>query len=1232
MKDIKKIFASMALSAMAIMPTVAQNQPTFRTFEYTDQAIIRGLSDNGKWAVSSSNTEGVMVTYIIDVDNKKDVTISTDDKLEFGYDISNDGSVVVGKAQGVPALYSTFLECWMPLETTSTYTTGFAASITPDGKYAVGELVGSSDYQIIPALWELNEEGGSLLQTTGLPKKDMTQKDQGMMQFKSISSDGRYILGVMSYSYMPAGDDAGGCFFFVYDRTKKTYKPIGFKETAVGNWTPLADGLRFISEGVMSNNGRYVSGHAHIARDVEGTNYADEYEVPYLYDVVNDKFTCYDEQLVQNTSSFAVSNDGVITTSSPVGNPVREWSVLSGKYWYSFAEILKQKYNTTIKDKTTYSNTGTINCISDDGKRIVAFPDPYTCYVADLPEALGTISSGIKLLGSYNVTPEYGSQVSHLKNVTVTFDRNVKAVGGSNSVEILDAQGNVVYNSIGFSADGKTVSIRFRSGTLSADEVYTLYIPEGTIALEDDATQTNSDIKVQYAGREDEPVKFMESYPVNGTTLSYIDYSTSPVVLAFNTYIAITDTATAYLYRNDETEPYCSLTLASSANQLALYPSTLQYLYDGSTYHIEVSKGAVTDVAGNNPSAAIRLDYVGNFVRTISADDVILFSDDFDNGYANFMMWCGDNLTPSNEMTEWDFSKGMAWGLIREVNGDTDVKAATHSMYATAGESDDWLVIPQLYVPDMLCSMNFLSQSYKKDKQDVLKVIVWESNNVYNTLDADIIAKMKAEGKVVYEKVQSPGANESVVTGEFTKNTISLADYAEKNIYIAFVNQNKAQSAIFLDSVEVRHDMTYLVTLNYEESVVKKSGVNISGVIIGNSDTKAFDKLTMNLKDSEGNIIDTYTASGLNLTKNAQHKFSFAKALPLTLGQVNKFSVSVNLDGQDNSIKGSIKNLAFQPVKRIVLEEYTGRACGNCPLGIVGMEKLEARYGDSFIPISAHTYNSDPLGSGLTSYTSSLGLDQLGAPSGIVNRVKACYPATSATINDVPRYFFTNQDPALPNETDKLWMDYANDEMATPAECDINIRAVYDEASKSFIAPCEIKYALNASNLNVNLLTVLVEDNVSQAQSNFMASYNTPDLGEWASGGKYAQAVVVDYLHQDVCRNVNGMTINGTGGYLPSDVKAGTTYYAAPTIPVPSTVSSLNSCKVIVMMIDANTGKVINAARAKYTGELSTGIVEVTESASEPVVSGIYTITGQKVESASRPGLYIINGKKVLVK
>jgi len=1196
-------------------------KPVFQNYEFEDESIIQGMSDNGTWAVAVGVEAST--ARLINLNTHEVTSISTSALTEKAYDVSNDGKKVVGHQNSTPAYYDVATGKWNLLETQSPYIYGNAVSISADGQYAVGTIYYDDGLLSKPALWDLST--GKLVSLFGLPTKDMSHQDQGQMDFRQISGDGNVILGCMSYSYLPTYEDLGGCFFFVYNRATKTSKTIGFKPNLLTKWAPLSNNLTVIMSAYMSNNGRYVTGSAHMTVDIAGADYADEYKVPFLYDVDNDTFTAYDETAIADTYGSAVTNEGTVIDVTPEATPVREWSLRSGSYWFSFSEILNQKYNTTIAAETTYDNTGTVNCISDDGKRVVSFPDPYKSYVVDFPKAVDQMGEGIKLLGTYSVEPAAGAEISSLKNISLTFDRNIKAVGASTSAQILDTNGNVVYNSVGFAAEGRVLSVRFRKGTLTAGQNYTLFIPAGMIAMESDDSQTNSDIRVSYKGRADQPVKMISAYPTEGTAFSHIDYSTSPVMLTFDTEIAIAENATASLFRNDEKEAFCALTLAKSDCRLALYPSTTQYLFEGSTYRVEVSAGAVTDVAGNNPSEPISINYLGNYIREISANDTILFSDNFDNGLGNFMQYCGDLNSPTEEMVNWDFQQGMAWGLVRDDESSDDRMATSHSMYSPAGKSNDWLVIPQIYVPDMLCSLEFLSQSYKASKTDMLKVIVWESNNVYSTLNEDIINQMEKEGTVILNERQNPGAKEEYLSGEWTRHHLSLSAFAGKNIYIAFVNQNENQSAIFMDSLMVRHDMNYLVSLDYEHSVVDLQNVTIKGTLVGNNRNKSYKEATLTLLDAAGKTVSSYKASGMNLSQGSRQRFEFSTPLPLIVGQENAFTVRTNLDGEENEIHASVKNLAFQPQKRVVLEEYTGRACGNCPLGILAIEKLQERYGDNFIPISIHTYNNDPLSRGLSNYTSLLGIDQLGAPSGMINRGTGCYPALSQEVDGTYRYYFSTAD--MQGE-DKLWADYVAEEISVPAECEVQIaRVSYDDNNESMKAQCQIRYALNADNQTINLFTVLLEDNVSQSQQNYMSSITSPDLGEWGLGGQYGQSVVSNYLNQDVARNISGLTINGTGGYLPSTIEAGKVYNAEVEVAVPSTVSDLSQCKVVVMMINANTGKVINAAIAKNNG--ATTIKDINEDSILPFGrrNQEYNLQGQRVDSNYR-GIIIKNGKK----
>lgn len=1206
------------LGMMANLSGWAQNTSSdkaiIHTYDFGDQSMLVKMSNNGKWAVNNGDK-----VRIVNLDTQEAVAISSAEKTENARDISDDGTVVVGSKAEKPAVYRKD-SGWKTLDTKGLYVYGSASSITPDGKLACGTLSQDTDgYYSTAALWDL--ETGKLIETPNLPKKDMAHENMGMIDFRGgISPDGQHLLGSMSYSYLPAGGGLGGCFYFVYHRETATYDVIGFTESDTQRWTPKEDNLYFIGDAVFSNDGHYVTGGAYYVEEIAGSEWGNEYEAPFLYDTQSGTYKGYTETESQAAESWAVSNSGIVTLGTPVGTPVREWSVRHGKYWFSLQQILKQKYHQDFASETGLSNTGTVLSISDDGKRLMAFPDPYSSYTIDFPVPIEELCNDLKLLGNFTPDPLEGSSVSHLKTATLTFDRNVDVLVANNAAQILDADGNALFNSTAFEAEGKTVTVKFRKGTMEEGQTYSLYLPAGSIAMTEDHSQTTEAIYITYKGRADEPVKLENALPADGSTFAKIDYSTNPIMLTFDTDIKLTDEAAAVLYRNEEAEPYCDLRLAYFGMQVAVFPSTTQYLFDGSTYRVVVSEGSVTDVGGNNANEEITLHYNGNYERVISADEVVLFSDNFDNGYGNFMMWCGDQNTPTAEMTSWDFSTGMAWGLVRDDEASADRMAASHSMYSPAGKSDDWLVIPQIYIPDGLCTVKFLSQSYLKSKKDYLKVVVWENDNVINTLTESHINQMKAEGKVVYNELQSPGTKEEVLSGDWTANSISLADFAGKNVYIAFVNENENQSAIFMDSLEVRHDMDFLVSFNYDTRVVNQESAEIKGTITNNSQDKTYHSLSATLKDEGGNAIGTWEET-TTFKPGDKVNFSFTKPLPLTFGKTNKFTVDVICDSESNEVKGSIDNLAFEPTKRVVLEEYTGRECGNCPLGILAIEKLEARYGDHFLPIAIHTYGSDPLGSGLGNYSSSLGLDSYGAPSGTINRNTPCYPAVSSSSEEVTRFYFSKND--APAETDALWADIVAEEMETPAAGNISLTLNYDEGQQQINADCDVCYALNADNLNVNLLAVLLEDDVKNIQYNYMSSTSSPDLGEWGLGGKYGESVVIYYC-QDVCRTAIGLTINGTSGYVPSSVTAGEHYKANIAIPVPSAVSSVENCKVIVMMIDNNTGRVINAVRAKM--EKPDGISNIESNTTHEV---LYDLQGRRVSNTSH-GIYVQGGKKVI--
>ena len=155
------------------------------------------------------------------------------------------------------------------------------------------------------------------------------------------------------------------------------------------------------------------------------------------------------------------------------------------------------------------------------------------------------------------------------------------------------------------------------------------------------------------------------------------------------------------------------------------------------------------------------------------------------------------------------------------------------------------------------------------------------------------------------------------------------------------------------------------------------------------------------------------------------------------------------------------------------------------------------------------------------------------------------------------------------------------------AEFDINADAIYNVENGTADLTVSVHSAINATNLNLNIFTVVLEDKLFNYQTNYFSKYTDPIFGEWGEGGIYGSSTTT-YLNNDVARGCSSL-FGGTGGYFPQKMEAGHTYTANMSVTLPQNISDINNAKVAVMLIDANTDKMINAARTPISTE-NTGI------------------------------------------
>ena len=1208
----KKSLLLCLLGATLGVGSYAQTQttkPTYKTFKFDDGAILNGMSDNGKWGAFSAQAEDGSTTQIYTIGARRVNMNSTESillteglkadtvKSSAAYDVSNDGNIVVGSLNSKPAYFNVSENAWHFVRFKGL--SGSISSVTPDGRLAVGTIYpNGNEYNEKPALWDLAT--GDTLATPNLPLKDMAHANMNQNRFMSISADGKYVLGCMSFSYLPSGRDAGGCFFYVYNTEKQSYKAIGFDENDKENWTPRAENLSFISEAALSNNGRYVTGSGYYLKTSgsgDNETVIDEFTCPFRYDVEKDEFTLYSDLYSQAYSGFVIDNGGIVYAAGPDGSPYRDFGVRSGNYWVNFTQGVKQHYGLDILNRLGYDNSGTPVALSDDSRTMGVYAGSADSYVITLPEPFSDIAATTNLLSTFNVSPADGSTFSKLTNVQLTFTRNVQPIAQANKVQVRDmVNDNVVGSALGISTDAKdpnTINIQFRSVNLTNENMpYELVIPAKTICINGDATRYNEEIRITYMGRENAPLQVISTSPKQNAALGKIDASTSPVVFTLDAEVQLTSAnARAQLYQKGIEQPVANLLLGVNGNQLYTYTATQQNLLKDVDYQIVVPAGVVTDITGNKASAnaAYTLNLRGAYEREISYDSNVLYAENFDNGMGNVLLYDGDTNTPDDEsQDQFSFkAAGNEYAWVPVADDATDAKgysAASTSMYMPTGTSDDWLVTPQINIMDKLCTLTFKSQSFRRASSDSLKVVVWPCDNIYSTLNEDIVNRMKAEGKVIYFERETPGKSESELAGNWKENTISLAEFAGKNVYIAFVNQNENQSLVFVDDIQVLHDLPFFAAFDTDETVVNQNNATIEGNIVIN-EAGPFKSLSMVLKDAQGNKLDEIAETGLNLVKGDKRTFKFSKKLPLTVGAINRYTVDFKLDDKENSVSKTISNLSFQPTKRVTLEEFTGMGCTNCPLGILGIDNLHNIYGDLFIPMALHCYTGDQLGTGVSNYAAFLNL--VAAPSGRIQRGDITYPITQDKTTGA--YTFAPTDNTTYSVT---WQSEVEKQLATPAPAEITATSKLSAKGKALTVPCAVKYALNANDVNLKLFAVVLENGLVGYQSNGFSSIADPTIGEWGQGGKYGAASVNPYVFDHVVRGTYGETFTGTSELFPTSIEAGKEYTATINIPMPSSVENANNTEVVVMLFDGNTDKLINAYKTRPSNAVD-GIDEV---------------------------------------
>lgn len=1204
--------------------TVAQTTevPVIRPYATAETVYINKLSDNGLWAAASNvdanNSTLENYPYRFDVTTGDVLSLLTEDEKlsspnSSARDITDDGKVVVGSYQGKPAVCrigedGSYKWEFLPLPSSIPNAAGYAVSVTPDGVYIVGTLNNSSQdfdggYEEYPVMWK----NGEVVELPNIPTSRLGQK---LSRLLDISADGNVIIGGHNYIY-PAEIQ-----HYVYYVSEQKAEVIGTNEFFSTGST--------VTSACLSTNGQWVGGKARLITPVEGSQFPDEQEIPYTYNTLTKEFIPYTTGEHHGAAVSAMFNNGLMAVASPIENIYRTMMFFINGNYYSLDLILSEAFGIDFQSATGIDNSGLAISVSADGRTLASIAVNEGNYTVRFPESIEEAAGKVNLLARSTVSPENGSAFTYFRTITVAFDKSPSVVDGTLAALYKEGSDTPVRKSISITpvdniGQSLSFNVNFRNTPLEDGVKYTVKIPAGTFRL-DGTDIYNRDIEVSYFGRSEKPVEVVSVNFEEGAEIASLSYNI-PVTMQFDTKIALVDGCKGALYQEGVSTPISDLTLASSANLLAVYPGTKRNLFKGVNYIVKIPAGSITDIMGNCANEEISYNYVGAYVPEPPAD-TLLFADDFtdpSSSYNNFMLYEGDHLMPNSIAKSWQFdADNTPWYFIISESEDSyDYCAGSISMYNPAGQSDDWMVTRQIFLPNAFCYLDFDVQSYLNGKKDSLKVFVYTDDAVYSGLTTETVGRIKEQGVCVYDGQVTPGSSQEGLSGDWAHHRIPLEQFAGKNVYIAFANQGLDQSAVFVDNIKVVYKSSCLLGINTKTTVVAQEDIAVSGIVKITDETNIYDAITLFFCNEEKTVSDTIRATGVNLKKGDTYEFCFDKKMPLAVGEENTFTVGVILGEDTKTTDFTIRNLAFETLKKVVIEEVTGTWCSNCPDGMLAIEHMQEALPGHIIPICIH--NQDIYAN--DDYMKALGLTAL--PTARINRRDTI--TSPIVINtDTYEYAFTS---VSGNES---WMDQVLKELETEAEADVSItKAEFDSKAGSLVVSTDVTYAVSRSGVTANMFYVLLEDGLIGVQTNGRANMTDPIYGDWGKNGKYGGQASVQMAYHDVARAVLAQDQSSIGGYsgaIPANVKSGLAIPTTITFDgVLSALANPLNAKVVCMLLDANTGRVINADVRALTDAVPQCVQEISSAVQFAVCpDGVCVVAPEAQASLYTPGGMLI--------
>lgn len=285
------------------------------------------------------------------------------------------------------------------------------------------------------------------------------------------------------------------------------------------------------------------------------------------------------------------------------------------------------------------------------------------------------------------------------------------------------------------------------------------------------------------------------------------------------------------------------------------------------------------------------------------------------------------------------------------------------------------------------------------------------------------------------------------------------------------------------------------------------------------------------------------------------------------------------------------------PVKRPLVEEFTGLLCGFCPRGYVAMEQMGDTYGDRFIGMAYHSTTYESAAHMPVIKNAEFPIYVGGFPSGTIDRVEEMDPG----------YF------------QREWGSYAS-EMPV---AEIEVSVTDPNAAHEITATSTLTFIKDFTDADYKLSSTVVGDglkNDAWKQSNY---YNDEYMeGDYwnlfiGTGSKVSSLTFNDVV-------VYAKDVKGIEGSVPARIKAGEPVTYNWTMNVDDIVNLAGKkflnpeakLRVVAVLLDGKTGHAINANTTRHLD--TSGVETVGIEAAEVVSAEYFDLLGNRVDAGYR--------------